>query len=153
MNNRPVLRETLILLAMEAGVCLITALIYAALDFSGVLPDIFTYRVVTGLLLGTTVTVFNFFFLAVATDRAFSKALEERGTAEMTEEEAEQFAAQNRAGVQSSVLASQLIRTLFLIGALVLAFVLPWFDGIAAVIPLLAFRPLLMLREFFRKEK
>lgn len=153
MEKSPVLRETLFLLVSELIVNALTAAVYFLLDLSHVIPDVFSYRVITGGLLGTAVVVINFFFLAAATDRAFSKALEERGNGEMTDEEAAEFAAKNKASVQAAMTASQLFRTLFMIGVLILAFVLPWFDGIAALIPLVMFRPILLIREFFRKEK
>ena len=153
MEKSPVLRETAILLFAELAVNVLTAAVYFLLDLGKVTSGAFSYRVITGGLLGTAVVVINFFLLAVATDRAFSKVLDERGTGEMTEEEAAEFAAKNKASVQAAMAGSQLFRTLFMIGALVLAFVLPWFEGIAALIPLIMFRPILMIREFFRKEK
>ena len=153
MEKSPVLRETAILFFAELGVNALTVLVYFLLDLGKVTVSAFSYKVITGGLLGTAAVVLNFFLLAIATDRAFSRVLEERGTGDMTEEEAAEFAAKNTTSVQAAMAGSQLFRTVLLIGVMVLAFVLPWFEGIAALIPLIMFRPILMIREFFRKEK
>ena len=51
----------------------------------------FTYRVFTGVLLGSAVTIINFIFLSVSVNRLVDEFIEIRGTREMDEEEAEKF--------------------------------------------------------------
>ena len=72
---------------------------------------------------------------------------------EMTEEEAQAFAAKNQAVVQRAAQGSYLIRQILMLGALVLAFVSGWFDVLATLIPLLMFRPLITVHGLFKKEK
>ncbi len=113
----------------------------------------FDWRVVTGALLGSAVTVLNFALLSVSVNRAVDRVMKERGDREMTEEESEAFAAEHAAEVQKSVKTSYLLRQGILLGVLVLALILKIANVLAAVIPLLFFRPLLMVREQFRKKK
>lgn len=113
----------------------------------------YTYRVVAGALLGTIVTVANLLLLILSTSRAVDRAMTARGTGEMSEEEIEQFTKENQAGITAAVKLSFLIRTLTMLGALILAFLLNHFDVIATLVPLLALRPLLMLQELFVRKK
>ena len=86
-------------------------------------------------------------------DRAVSAFIEQRGTGEMSEEEIEKFTEQNTARIQALMARSFIIRTLSMLAALIVAFVLDWFSPIATIVPMLAFRPLLALRERFRKKE
>ena len=59
--------ECLLVLLGEVIVSLIVCLVYFIIQK-------FTYKVVTGVLLGTLVTVLNFLFLAISTNRILDKA-------------------------------------------------------------------------------
>lgn len=144
-EKNPVLRETLAVTVGEAIVCLAVVAVYALLRR-------FSYTVITGAALGAAVVILNFFLLALSTNRAFNEVLAERGDRELTEEEAAAFTEKYKARVQFAVVKSQLLRTGMMLAALVLAFVLPCFEGIATLVPLLMFRPILMIEEFFRKK-
>ncbi len=107
----------------------------------------FSYRIITGALLGAAVTVLNYCFLILSVNRAVREFLNLRGSAEMSEEEAAAFAAKNAMGVQNAIKTSFLIRTASILVTLIVAFLLDWFSAPATVIPLLAFRPLIGIIE------
>ncbi len=117
----------------------------------------FSYKVVTGVTLGSCVMVLNFLFLAISTNRAFDKAVEMRGGKEMDEEEADKFTEAHTAELNNAVKLSFIIRTFTMLAALIVAFILDEFDVIATVIPLLMLRPIIMvealLREKFKKKE
>ena len=113
----------------------------------------FSYEVVTGALLGSAVTIFNFVFLSVSVNHAIDKVMAEKGDQKMTEEEAATFAAEHQAVIQRAAQGSYLIRQLLMLGALVLAFISGWFDVLATLIPLLMFRPLISIYGFLKKDK
>ena len=113
----------------------------------------FSYSVISGCLLGSAVTVFNFIILSVSVNRAIDKALAGRKEGEMTEEEAAAFAAENQAAVQRASQGSYLFRQILMLGVLVCAFLLDgWFDVIATLIPLLMFRPLLTISGLLKRK-
>ena len=141
------IREILILVLGELLVSLITVGVYVALDK-------FSYAVAAGCLLGSAVAVFNFVFLSVAVNRAVDRVMAQRGDKEMSEEEAAAFAAEHQAAIQRAAQGSYILRQALMLGVLVGAFLLDgWFDVIATVIPLLAFRPLLAVSGLFSKGK
>ena len=113
----------------------------------------FTYRAITGAVLGVLVTVLNYVFLTLSVNRAVNNYLELRGTREMTDEEAEKFARENSAPIQNTIKTSFIVRTFTMLAALVVAFVLDWFSPLATAIPLLAFRPLLSAIETVRMKR
>ncbi len=113
----------------------------------------FEWRIVTGVLIGSFVTVLNFTLLSCSLSCAWKRVMAERGTKEMSEEEAEEFAKKHTAEIQASVKSSYLLRQILSLGILVAALVLNIANVIAAVIPLLCFRPILMVREAFRKKQ
>ena len=76
-----------------------------------------------------------------------------RGDKEMTEEEAEKFAKENAIIIQNATKLSYVIRTFTMMAALVVALLLDWFDVIATVVPLLAFRPVLFVSQLLGKKK
>lgn len=140
-------REILVLVLGELLVSLITVGVYVALNK-------FSHAVPAGCLLGSAVSVFNFVFLSVSVNRAIDRVMEARGDREMSEEEAAAFAAENQAAVQRAAQGSYLLRQLLMLGVLVGAFLLDgWFDVIATLVPLLAFRPLLMVSGLLSKGK
>ena len=113
----------------------------------------FSYEVVTGALLGSAVTVFNFVFLSISVNRAIDRVMAEKGNRDMTEEEAQAFAAEHQAVVQRAAQGSYLIRQIIMLAALVLAFLSGWFDVLATLIPLLMFRPLISIYGLLKKDK
>jgi hypothetical protein len=139
--------EILFLVVGELIVSLIVSGVYLLLNR-------FSYAVISGCLLGSAVTVFNFVFLSVSVNRAIDKALAGRKEGEMTEEEAQAFAAENQAAVQRAAQGSYLLRQILMLGVLVCAFLLDgWFDVIATLVPLLMFRPLLTVCGLIKSKK
>ena len=145
-KNMPV-AEILFLIFGEIAVSLIVAGVYLLLDR-------FSIAVISGGLLGSAVTVFNFVFLSVSVNRAIDKALAGRKEGEMSEEEAAAFAAEHQAAVQRAAQGSYLLRQMLMLGVLVCAFLLDgWFDVIATLVPLLMFRPLLSVCGLLKSKK
>ena len=103
----------------------------------------FDYRVFTGAALGAAVIILNFLFLSLSVNRAVDEFLALRTSREMTEEEAEAFAAEHSMKIQNTIKTSFIIRTVTMLAALVVAFLIDVFNPIGAAIPLLAFRPVL----------
>lgn len=112
----------------------------------------FTYRVFTGALLGSAVTVINFLALSMSVNRQIDKYIELRGTREMTEEEAEKFTAEHSMRIQNAIRGSFIARTASMLAALIIAFLLDWFAPLATAIPLLAYRPILTISELIRRK-
>ena len=153
-NKNLPLYETLFILLGEIIVSLITVGVY-------LLIDKFSYKVITGVCLGSAVTVINFLIFAIATTRAFDKAVAARGDKELDEEEAEKFAEAQKQQMNAAMKISFIVRNLFMVATLVVAFILDYFDVIAidviaTLVPLLMFRPILMvealIRDKFKKE-
>ncbi|MBP3402117.1 MAG: hypothetical protein J6K85_03555 [Clostridia bacterium] len=112
----------------------------------------FDHRVITGAVLGVAVIVLNYLFLVLSVNRAVNNYLALRGDREMSDEEAEKFAAENSMPIQNAIKTSYITRTVTMLAALVVAFVTKWFNPLATAIPLLAFRPLLSLGEIIRQK-
>lgn len=110
----------------------------------------FDYRIITGALLGAVVMILNYTFLTASVDKAIQNFISLRGEKEMSDEEAEQFAAENSMPIQNAIKTSYIIRTVTMIATLVVAFLLDWFNPLATAIPLLAFRPLLTVIEMIK---
>jgi len=141
-------------LYLAVGELLVAALITGAfllLDLLGVKE--FTYTVLTGALLGGAVTVLNFFILSFAVNRAVSKYIEARGTEEISEEEADEFAKKHAMDVQNAVTKSYLLRTVLMAASLVIALITKLFNPIATVIPLIMYRPIIYVIEFMKNKK
>lgn len=113
----------------------------------------FSYKVFTGALLGAAVAVFNFAFLTFSVNRAVDNFMKLRGDREMDEEAAEKFAAEHVGEIQNAQKLSYAIRTFTLLGSLVLAFISEQFDVIATVIPLLLFRPILIISQNIARKR
>lgn len=111
----------------------------------------FSFGVVTGALLGALITVLNYVFLTVSVNRAVDSFLTLRGSREMSDQEAVDFAAKNAIGIQNAIRTSFLVRTASIVVTLVLAFVTGWFSPLATVIPMLSFRPLMTLIELLKR--
>ena len=130
----------------ELVVNLITVLVYALLDK-------INYTVFTGALLGTAVTILNFFILTVSVNNAINKYMALRGTKQMSDEEAEQFAHDNSMVIQNAMTRSYIIRSLLMLGVLVGAFLLKQFDVIATLVPLVCYRPIIFVSELLKKRR
>ena len=111
---------------------------------------VFDFTAPLGAALGAAVIICNFIFLTISVNRAVDSYLEVRGSREMTDEEAEQFTEQNSAVIQNRIKLSYIIRTVTMLAALVLAFVLKWFNPICTAIPLLMFRPIIYVSEIIQ---
>ena len=130
----------------ELVVNLVTVLVYALLDK-------INYTVFTGALLGTAVTILNFFILTVSVNNAINKYMALRGTKQMSDEEAEQFAHDNSMVIQNAMTRSYIIRSLLMLGVLVGAFLLKQFDVIATLVPLVCYRPIIFVSELLKKRR
>ena len=157
MNNaqdkKAYLKEVLTIAVGEAVVSVLTVAVFVILDLIFKDKDFFSYKVITGALLGSTVTLLNFFILSYSVNRAIDKYLLERGSAQMTEEEAEAFAEKHKMGVQSAATKSYILRTLMMIASLVLAGVSGWFNIVATVVPLLAYRPIIFVSQLIKAKR
>ena len=147
MKNKDSVFGTLAALIVgELAVSAVTAGVFLLLGH-------FSYKVITGVALGTLVSVFNFIFLTVSVNRAVNEFVRLRGDTEMSEEEAEKFAAEHVGGIQNAQKLSYIVRTATMIGALVLAFISGQFHVLATVIPLLAFQPILLASQLIIQKK
>lgn len=142
-------KDIIIVTLGELAVAAITVLGFFLADIA--FDTGFSYRVFTGAILGCAVIVLNYLFLSLSVNRAVDNYLSERGKREMSDEEAERFTSEHSMAIQNSIKSSYITRTLTMLAALVLAFVLDWFNPLATVIPMLAFRPILMLGESIRR--
>ncbi len=113
----------------------------------------FSYKVISGVLLGSIVTVLNFMVLALMTNRVINSFLLERGGADMPEEEALAIAAKFQVKVQNQIKISFLVRTFVMLATLIVAFILDFFDVIATIVPILAFRPIITISELIGRKK
>ena len=136
-------------LFLAAGELLASVIIMAVYGILGS----FDFRVITGALIGSALMVMNFAILTFSVNRAVDRILQARGAENMSDEEAEAFAAKHSAEIQNSVRSSYLLRQVLILGVLVGAVLLNIANVVAAVIPLVLFRPILMAREAFRKKK
>ncbi len=146
LANNKTSRGDVIFLA--AGEILIGALTVLGFYLAGA----YHWRVLTGAALGALVTVLNYCMLSFSVNRAVSRVMAERGQQEMSEEEAAVFAAAHTAEVQKSVKSSYMIRQVLLLLLLVVPLLLKVVNVLAIAIPLLLFRPVLMVRELIMKK-
>lgn len=146
MNKRSNYRDTLYLAVGEVAAAAAVVAVYAIIGA-------FSYKVVAGALLGAVVAVFNFLFLSFSVNRAVDRFMELRGEREMDEEEAEKFAAEHVGEIQNAQKLSYIVRTFTMLGALVLAFLSNRFDVIATVVPLLLFRPILIVSQNIARKR
>ena len=148
------IKEVSVLAIGEAVIAALTVLVYFLLSLAFSEAIDFDYTVATGAALGAIVPIVNFLILSYAVNRAVNRYIEELGTkGEMTEEEAEAFAAEHKGKVQLAVTRSYIVRTLLMLGTLVIAFVLEWFDPVATVVPLLMYKPIMYLTQYIRTKR
>ena len=141
-KNKPKNHELTLLALGELTVAILTVVGYLAVSLA-VETVVFDYTVITGAALGAAVMILNFLFLSIAAGRAVDEFLTLRRGREMTEEEAEAFAAEHSVKIQNTMKISFIIRTFSMLATLIVAFLTPVFNPLAAAIPLLAFRPIL----------
>jgi hypothetical protein len=128
MNPRQFIIRQTALLALGEAVCV------AAVSGIFAMLGEFDYKVLLGGVLGALIAVGNFFFMAIASDAAADKAME-----------------QDVKGGQAVVKASYGLR-LVVIGVLLFAFAKSGqCNLIAMVVPLVAVFPIITVIEFFRK--
>ena len=139
MNDKKIPLSELIFLTLgEVAVSVLTVIVYLLLGK-------FNYTVVTGVVLGSAIILLNFIFLCVSVNRAVDAILAERGDGELDEEQAAKFANEHKGQLNKTIQLSHTVRTLSIVGVLIVAFIIGHFDVIATVIPVAAFRPILML--------
>ena len=149
MNKKQNIGTDILTLAVgEVAVVILVILGGLALDMGGIYT--FDFKIILGAILGAIVTIANYVVLTISLDRALKSYLELRGDREMDEEEAERFAQEHAMPVQNAIKISFIARTVSMLAALIVAFILDWFNPIATAIPLLAFRPLLTLIEMIK---
>ena len=139
-------------LMIVIGEVIVSALVILGYVIASAFSYPFTYKVITGVILGSSVTVANFFFLTLSVNRAVDRFIELRGSREMTEEEAEKFTNENSMAIQNAIKTSFIIRTVSMLAAFVLAFVAGVFEPLATVIPLLAYRPIISIGNILRNK-
>lgn len=139
---------------MLAGQLVIAGAVVGVYAIVGIfLPDVFTYRIFTGLALGAFISIANYAVLNITVNRAIDKFIALRGTDEMDEEQAVEFAQKNAMAVQNAATKSYIIRMASMVATLLVAFLLlKIFDPIATAVPLLMFRPILFVIGLIRKK-
>ena len=141
---------------MAVGELIVSAVIIAVFMIVNLIKDnpLLHYSVVTGVALGSAVTVLNFILLSILTTRAVNRALEDRGDGEMTDEEAESFAKEHKARVQLAMTASYIIRIITMVATLIIAFIFrDHFNVIATIIPIFMLRPILTVIQLILNRK
>jgi hypothetical protein len=138
--------DTIYLAIGEVAVSLLVVLVYTALGE-------FNWTVVSGVILGSAVTILNFLILSHAVNKALNKFIDLRGDKEMDEDEAKAFAKANSLKVQNAVTKSYVLRTGLMMGSLVLAFITKLFNPIATLIPLAMYKPLLYATQFIKNKR
>lgn len=113
----------------------------------------FSLKVAAGALLGAGVATVNFLILTVSVDRTIKKFLDIRGDKPMSDEEVETFTKANSLKVQNAMTKSYILRTVIMIGTLVVAFITKLFDPLATLIPLLLYKPLIYIIEVIKKKR
>lgn len=148
MNEQRVPRfELLCMIFGEIAVSLIITAVYFLLGK-------FSIAVPLGALLGSAVTVFNFLFLIISTNRTIDKIMAERGEGEMSEEEAAEFSAKHAGALKASAKISYFVRMITLVGTLVLALLIKnVFSVIPTLIPLFMMRPLLTVSQIIKAKR
>ncbi len=148
-KKRSSLNEILIFAIGELAVAALTVGGFFLLELLGVTE--LDFKVISGALLGCAVIVANYALLSLSVNNAVNKFIELRGSREMSEEEAQKFAAENSLQMQNAIKTSFIIRTVSMMATLVIAFLLTdWFNPLATAIPMFAFRPLLTVIEMIR---
>lgn len=138
--------DTLYLALGEIPVIVLTIVGYLALGK-------FDWTVISGTILGSIITVINFFILSVSINNALQKFIDVRGDKEMTDEEVEKLSKEHSLAIQSAVTKSYVLRTALMMGSLVVAFITKLFNPLATLIPLMMYKPIIYLIELLRKKR
>ncbi len=175
MNSNTLIpkRETIFL---TASVIVASAVVIAVYLILGK----YDYTVLTGAILGSVVTVFNFIFLSISVNRAVDRVLETKdyeiaaskaaeaeahsvqseedesdssSETDDADDEAAKFARAHEKKLANAIKVSYIVRMLTMVGALVLALFTGRFDLIATAIPLFMQRPALTLSEITKKKE
>lgn len=146
MEKHPVVTMTGFLAVCELIACALTVLVYYLIGYLD--PS-----VVLGALLGALVMVGNFAALAIISNRAVDSAMEDRREGEMSEEELQAFVTEHQTRLKLRIRLSQTIRMIMMLALLVVALITPWFDCIAVLVPMLLFRPILLLMGWMTNKK
>lgn len=144
--NKNKYSDALLLAAGEAMVAILVTLGFLATGF-------YKWQVISGALLGGSVTVINFVILSFSINKALDNFMVTRGQDDMSDEEIEKLSKSQSIKVQNAITKSYILRTALMFGALALAFVSGWFDPLATVIPLLMYKPLIYVTEFIKKKR
>ncbi len=150
-ENKSSYIDTLYLAVGELITAILICVGFLIADLCGL--ECFDYTVITGSILGGAVTVLNFFILSFAANRAINNYIELRGQKEMDEEEAADFARKHGMDVQNAVTKSFILRTLLMLGTLVLAFISGVFNVMATLIPLIMYRPIIYITELIKRKR
>lgn len=105
----------------------------------------FDYRVITGAAIGVAAVLLYFYLIIKSTENAFEKAEEATGGKQMEEEEAVEFAKKEEGHFKARTQIFYIIRIIIVGAVLICAFVMPWVNGVAAVVPLMFMSPILMI--------
>ena len=122
-------------------VCLLLLLLSAVIIVGFIIADtvkvgLFSYKVITGALLGSLMAFINYLILCKTVDRVLEDFKNARGTREMSEDEEKAFVEKHTAVAQLKMAKSLGFRMILMIATLVLAFISKQFNVIATVIPL-----------------
>lgn len=112
----------------------------------------FDYKVITGVCLGSLVTVVNFLYLAITTTKAIDNFLMLKGEKEMTEEENAAFVLEHQGKIQNKIKLSYIIRTFTMLATLVVAFLIKHFAVVATLIPLVMFKPITTVAAIIKRK-
>lgn len=139
-------KDILYLFVGEAVVAAIIVAVYLIIEQ-------FSYKVLTGAVLGALVVSMNFYILNISVDKTINKYIKERGDSEMTDEEAAKFSSDHKMDVQNEMTKSYIFRSALMIGVLVLALITRQFDPIALLLPLVAYKPLIYVSEAIKGKR
>ena len=152
MNKKQSLISDILPLSIgEVGAVILVAIGGLALDYGNLIE--FSPYMISGAILGAVVSVINYLVLAISVDHEVNKYLSLRGSREMNEEEAAEFAKANSGAVQKAIARSSIIRTVSILGCLVIAFLTGLFNPVATIITLLAYRPILTAVEIIKARR
>lgn len=144
------IKETLVLALGEIIVSLLVVGGFLILGLSEKVP---TISVIVGVSVGSAVIVLNYLFLQLTVNRLIDGYLELRGTKEMTPEQILEFTTQHSMRIQNAIKLSFIIRIGSMLGALVVSFIITdYIHPLATVIPIIAYRPILSIRESIRRK-
>ncbi len=148
-KSNSTLKETAIL---SLGEIIVSLLVIGGFALASLATEVSILSAVLGAVLGSIITVLNYFFLSLSVNRSIDQYLELRGSREMTDEEAMKFTNEHSMKIQNAIKISFIVRTVTMLASLVCAFIfIKIINPLATVIPILAYRPILTVGELIRK--